>query len=307
MPNHAERTHTRRRRPRVGTGALTAVLSLLLAGCAATSETPGPSEEPSGVLQQIGARLPGNYISIRREDRPSQSLLVERRASSEPGSLALSMIQTDADGGNVRRYGLILEPGAIENRLEGRFALLGENGQTRRSCSMAFHLTGKGLVGETDPASCRFGEGPEMVGLLKEIAFDGRRISIGDRLVDPQSGELRGDDRVIHFLPAPAFSGWLGVREGEEWRVARDFSLKMGERIEPIDAAEMSLGVAVELDYYRMERGDADTLMRLTVTEPSTGKVIAESWSEPGSGTIGLALPDLQVGLTMSNRASSGP
>lgn len=305
MPKHAEpdpSLRARRRRPDGGRWAPIGLLALILAGCAAAPETSTAPDRPAPVLQQIATRLPGQYVSIRDEDRAIQTMSIERRAASESGGVAFSLIQSDADGANERRFGLSLRSGKLENRLDGRYALLGPQGEVRRSCQMKFHVTERGLVGETDPASCRFGEGAEAVGLLKEIAFDGRGIRIGDRLMDPESGEPRGKDQVIRFFPAREFSGWLGIREGDEWRVARDFSLRPGVAIEPLDAADMSLGFSIELNYYRMERETEDTLLRLTVTDSESGETVAESWTEPGSQNIGVALPDLQVGLSVDSR-----
>lgn len=283
--------------------ALAAILPLLMAGCAATELQTAPEQEPlSPAMQQIAERLPGHYISVGAEDSPTQSLKIERRATPGAGGLAMSMTQGDVGDDSPRHYGLKLRPTSAKNRLTGSFALLDEHGTERRSCPMRFHLGAEGLVGETNPQTCRFDQGSEPVGLLKEIAFDGRRISIGDRLVDPDSGKPRENDRIIRFLPAPTFTGWLGVREGDEWRVAQAFRLRAGRRIEPVDAAEMGLGVAVEINYYRMERNDVDVLMRLTLTDTQTGETIAESWAEPGSRTIGLALPDLQIGLSIPGR-----
>lgn len=272
-------------------------LALLLGGCAVTPGAEEP-ERPWPVLRQIAERLPGNYLSVREEGLGERALSIERRNGDDATGLVLSMIQSDGEG--MRRYGLKLEPGALENRLDGEFALLDARGRVRRSCPMDFHLTERELVGKTDPASCRFGEESESVGLLKEIAFDGSMLRIGDRLVDPATGEPLGPDQIIRFLPSRAYSGWLGIREGEQWRVARDFKLQTGGNIEPVDAADMSLGISIALNYYRMERGSDETLMRLTVTELRTGKVVAESWAAPGSATIGVALPDLQVGLGLA-------
>lgn len=283
--------------------ALAWAMSLVLTGCA-TTDSPGSAtrEAPPPALQQIAARLPGGYVSVRKDDRSAQTLDIAHRPGETHDKLKLSMVQQDIDGGNIRRYGLELEPTAVENRLDGRFALLDEADRVQRSCPMRFHLTDKGLVGETEPGDCLFGQGPEAVGLLKEILFDGRRITIGDRLIDPDSGESRGDDRVIDFLPAPVFDGWLGVREGGEWRVARNFELRAGEAVEPQDAADMSLGHRVELQYYRMERNDSAILMRLSVVDSESGEVTAEAWAEPGSSNLGVALPDLQVGLGAQER-----
>lgn len=282
--------------------AMVGLVALMLVGCATAPQTSTAPDRPSPALQQIATRLPGEYVSVREEDRPVQSLRIERRSGSESDRVAFSLIQTDAGGTNERRYGLSLQAAKLENRLDGRFALLNPQGKARRSCPMKFHLTDRGLVGETDPASCRFGEGAETVGLLKEMAFDGRSIRIGDRLVEADSGEPRGEDQVIRFFPARPFSGWLGVREGEEWRIARDFRLRPGVGVEPLDAADMSLGVLIELNYYRMERGNNDILLRLTVTDVESGKTIAESWAAPGSRNIGVALPDFQVGLSIASQ-----
>lgn len=281
-------------------GFATTVLVLVLSACATappTTETEGPSP----LLREIGARMPGEYVSVREENRPVQTLSIGRREDDDSRSLGLSMIQAGADGENVRRYGLKLTPSGLENRLDGEFALLGARGQVRRSCPMDFHASGQAIIGETDPAACRFGDGERSVGLLKEIAFDGRSITIGDRLVDPESGEALGRDRIIRFLPVRDYEGWLGVREGEEWRVARDFALRTGGNAEPLDAADMSLGVSIALGYYRMERGADEALLRLSVTDRRSGVIVAESWAEPGTSTIGIALPDLQVGLRLAD------
>lgn len=242
--------------------------------------------------------MPGEYVSVREDQRPAQALTISREAGGEGNRLGLSMRQAAVNGEDARRFGLKLEPGAMSNRLEGEFALLDPQGRARRSCPMTFQVSERGLVGETDPTSCRFGDGEDSVGLLKEIAFDGSELTIGDRLVSPDSGEAVGNDRIIRFLPARGYEGWLGVQEDGQWRVARNFSLRTGESIEPLDAAEMSLGLSISLNYYRMERGGDETLMRLTVTRLEDGSVVAEAWAAPGSDTIGVALPDLQVGLS---------
>jgi hypothetical protein len=300
MPKHPESRY----RARVGLQAAAwpaaGLLALVVSGCAAGPEASNQTEQPPAVLQQIASRLPGDYVSVRDEDRPTQSLTIDQRSARQADAVAFSLIQAGRDDGSERRYGLELAPGALDNRLDGRFALLGPDGRERRSCPMAFHLTDRGLVGETAPDSCRFGDGNDAVGLLKELTFDGMKIRIGDRLVDPETGEPRGRDRVIHFLPVRPFNGWLGVREGDQWRIARDVRLTPGSRVEPRDAAEMSLGVAIALDYYRMERGDSGPILRLTVTDKRSGEVIAESWTGPKSGSIGVALPDLQVGLSIA-------
>lgn len=273
---------------------------LLLAACA-TSGPSGP-ELPSA-LARIEATLPGRYVSVTGDGAPAQSLTIESRSGTDPATLDFEMRQRGDDGG-TRRFGLKIGSGSGPNRFDGEFAPLDSVGNAVRSCAMRFHVRDEGLIGETDPAECRFGEGDEATGLLKEIAFDGRRLVIGERLVDPQDGSGRKRDEILTFLPAPDYSGWLGVRDGhgEDWRVARELALAPGEAAEPLDAAEMTLGVRLDLNYYRMERDEEAILMRLTVTDSDSGELIGEAWAAPGSPSIGLALPELQVGLDRTRR-----
>ncbi len=283
----------------VGSWLSAGFATLLLAACAVNEPRTAPSRErPTSALQQIAARMPGEYVSVQSGDDTTRTLLVEERDADRDGNLALSLIQTAEGDDQPRYYGLELEPTDIDSRLTGRFALLDSAGSVRRSCPMRFHVTRQGLVGETTPGDCRFSDGDSEIGLLKEFAFNGRGITIGDRLIDLQSNQPRSDDQIVEFLPARAFNGWLGILEGGEWRVARDFTLRTGDRDVPLDAADMDFGLALALNYYRMDNGDGQSLMRLTVTDRDSGEVIAEAWAEPGSGSLGIALPDLQVGLS---------
>lgn len=275
-------------------------LVVVASGCATAPES-GPEEAPanSGLLRQVASRLPGVYVSLSGDDQPVQQLRVEQAGGGEPGTLTLRLVQGGSTEQAKRTFGLRLTPTSMAARLDGELALLDASGATRRSCPMRFQAGGEGLIGETDPSTCRFGEGQEAVGLLKEIAFDGRRLVIGDRLVDPADGETRGDDQVITFLPAPAFEGWAGVRDGDRWRVAEPFRTAPGnEASAPVDAAGMPLGFSVALNYYRYAREDEAILLRLTLSDSTSGKILGEAWAEPGSETIGLALPEIQVGIS---------
>lgn len=282
-----------------------AVLSLALSGCVTTpshQDAEDKARRPSPALEHIRNSLPGDWVSIVQDGHPTRFLTIEPIYSSSDDQLILALQQRSRDGGESRRYRLELELAAMDNRLEGRFALLDAGATERRSCAMQFHLTSRALIGRTDPASCLFGEGEQAVGLLKEIAFDGQSLDIADRIVDPASGETKGEDQIIRFLPEREFSGWLGTKEGDQWRVARDFQLHTGSTAEPLDAARMSLGVTLELGYHRLARPDEAVLMRLTVADVETGEVLAESWAEPGSAKLGLALPELQAGLVAERR-----
>lgn len=279
---------------------LTLIAVLALAGCAAPGrETPGAG--PSPQLQEIARALPGRYLSVTDADGHSavQHLTVRPQSVSESKAVGFVLSQRGTVSNDAtRRFGLVLRPGAVANRFEGEFAPLGADGRASNSCDMQFQLSDRGLVGETDPARCRFGEGENATGLLKELAFDGRRLVIGERLLNLDDGRTRGRDEVLTFLPAARFTGWAGIREGGSWRVANSLALEPDRAaVEAHDASEMSLGFAIDLQYYRMDRDDQPVLLRLTVRDAEDGEVLGQAWSDPGAERIGLALPEIQVGL----------
>lgn len=279
---------------------VTAFSALTLIGCAAPGEQQ-PASAPSPQLEEIERALPGRYLSVvdADGDSPVQLLTVRPQTASDSSAAGFILSQrgTTADG-TTRRFGLILRPGAVANQLEGEFAPLDADGRASQSCDMQFTLGEDGLVGQTDPARCRFGEGDQATGLLKEIAFDGRRLAIGERLLHLADGSTRGRDDVLTFLPAARFTGWAGTREGESWRVAQRLTLQPDRNaVEARDAGEMSLGIEIDLQYYRMDRDEQPVLLRLTVRDTESGEVRGQAWSDPGAERIGLALPELQVGL----------
>jgi hypothetical protein len=277
-----------------------AVGAMLLTACASA---PGPDRARPALspeLQQVAVALPGRYVSILSRNRPgpAQALDIERRSTDNENALGLLMTQGSAgDERAARRFGLTLTAGRSAGRLDGRFAPLAADGSAIASCDMQFRLTAGRLVGATDPSQCRFGSGEAARGLLKEIAFDGTRLTVGDRIVgDDGAAE---PDRIVTFLPARRYTGWLGRREGDGWRIAREIALAPdGRTLRPSDAADMSLGVDLKLAYYRTEGESAERVLRLTVLDADSGDVLGETWSEPQSDSLGLVLPDLQVGLS---------
>lgn len=277
------------------------VLAALLGGCAATPESDRNENRASPVIGQLAATLPGRYTTVTESDKAGAddalSLEVELAPSDSNDELKLLMAQR-SPGDDLRRFLLSLTADGETNRLSGSFAPLSGNSNSGRQCDMTFRVNERGLVGETDPGACRFGEAGNETGLLKEIAFDGRQLVIGDRLVDLDTGEPAAPDRIHEFYRVRNLSGWAGVRNGDSWRIARELELDSGAgTIEPVDAAGMGLGIRIGLTYYRMERGESRVMLRLSVTDSETGELIGESWADPDSRSVGLALPDLQVGL----------
>ncbi|NBB91999.1 MAG: hypothetical protein GVY32_02395 [Gammaproteobacteria bacterium] len=276
--------------------ALLAVV-LCLGACATTSENTQEEEalEAERRLSSIASALPGRYASVVDSDVASRVLVIERRSSDRAGTLALELRQSGG-GSAVRRFGLTIQPSNAPLMLEGVFAPLDENGRARGSCAMTFHLREGGLVGRTDERDCRFGQEGQATGLLKEIAFDGRQLVIGDRLVRLDDGTVMSE-QVLTFLPTRTYEARLGRREGDSWRVSRDVSLTPGAPpVQPLDEADMQLGVSIGLDYFR-PGSDAPVMLRLSVKDADTGEAIADAWAGARANSFGITLPSLQVGV----------
>jgi len=282
---------------------LTAALPLvfILGGCAdmGARKDPSPASDNLQLLEQIAGRMPGDYTSAGSHGSPGQLLSIQHQTGAGSTTLELLITQYSPGDEHRRRFVLSLMPAEIADRLDGSLALLDAENRPRRSCRMKFHATSQSLVGETSPEECLFGQGAEQVGLLKEISFDGDRIDIGDRLINAQTGQAQTPDQVITFLPALHYSGWAGERDGSSWRVAREFTLVPGHAgVQLRDAAGMALGKTARLAYYRLDNNSDTDLLRLTITDTDSGEQIAEAWAEPGSNSIGLSLPEFQIGLT---------
>lgn len=270
----------------------------LVGGCAVAPESDREENRTPPVISQLAATLPGRYTTVTESDADQTlSLEVDLAPSDSNDALKLWMVQRSADE-DPRQFALTIVAEGEADRMGGSFAPLSRNRETGRHCDMVFRVNERGLAGETDPGECRFGEAGNETGLLKEIAFDGRQLVIGDRLVDLTTGEPAAPDRIHEFYRVRTLSGWAGVRNGDSWRIARDLELDSGAgMIEPVDAAGMGLGIRIGLSYYRMERGEARVMLRLSVTDSESGELIGESWADPDSRSVGLALSDLQVGL----------
>lgn len=271
---------------------------LLLSAC--TTPVPRPAESAPGLdaqLAELARALPGQYASLGSAAHGQDDqlrLTVEREALLDSNRVAFMLIQSQP-GQSERRFMLGLEPAGEPGRFKGRFAPISRSGDIQRDCEMTFQLKEDGFSGQTQAEQCRFGEGNQSTGLVKEIGFDGRQLVIGDRLVDLGTGNAAGPDQIHVFFPVRHFDGWAGRLEGQDWRRAVAFELSTaGGFVEPVDAAGMSLGFGIELRRHRLPQGH---ILRLSVVEMASGELIGESWADPEAEALGLALPDLQVGL----------
>ncbi len=283
-----------------------AVIGVLLAAFLTACATSPESQErtlqaPDPILQELASALPGHYVTPARAGGDERlELEVIADPATSPGHLRLLMIQRRIDRPDdpPRQFEWRLETSHVDHdRLNGSFAPMDAAGRVQRRCHMQVSVRRDGLTSQTDPQECSFGEGERLTGLLKEIAFDGHQLVIGDRLISLPRGEPLGDDQVTRFMFSRRYTGWAGVRNGGDWRMASTISLQSGMgSIEPHDAAHMDLGLRVELNHYLMSRSD-QVKLRLSVTDRETGKLLGESWGDADAQSIGIALPGVQVGL----------
>lgn len=291
-----------------GGGLLLAGLIFVLAGCAAPADR--EIEEPRlASAERVARMLAGSYAGRSTAGGPetdSAELVrlearVERIAS---GGVETSIAQRRGDG-DVRDFILVFSPTAVATRLEGSFSPLDDQGRRVGSCPIEVTVRRDGFVARTNAATCRFGAGAEEVALIKEIAHDGQKLVIGDRVVEPESGESRMPDRILELQRVRDYAGWVGVREsgapesGGAWRVAEAISIRSdGLGLDPEDAAGMPLGVTLDLAPYRV-RADESPVLRLRVFDTASGELLGQSWADPLATRIGLALPAVQVGLRL--------
>lgn len=285
----------------VGPTLVLAAALVVLAGCAGT---PKPAVDPSQPGPEVVAdRLIGRYVgqSPGREARPV-ALTIRRQSVPGVNPVVIELAQQSV-GEDARRFAVSIAPTVVPTRVEGVFAPLGADGAPVGDCPLTGAIREDGVVLTTEAATCRFGAGNAEVGLVKEIAYDGERLLIGDRVVSAD-GTQRGGDRVIEFLPVHRYRGWAGRRDagGDAWRRAEDVALTSdGRSASLLDAAGMPLGVDVELAPY-WPGPDQPVLLRLRAFDAETGAPIGQAWADTGARALGLAVEGFQIGLERVGR-----
>lgn len=280
-----------------------------LAGCAAPAER--EIEEPrltsaERVARMLAGRYAGRSTVSGSEGDPAALVRLEARIERiASGGVETVMSQRQGDGA-AREFALVFRPTSIATRLEGTFSPLDAQGRPVGSCPIEVIVRSDGFVARTDAGTCRFGAGSDEVALIKEIAHDGQTMVIGDRVVDPESGETRLSDRVMQFERVRGYSGWAGVRDSRNddsqgaWRVSDEIAIRSdGLGLDPKDAAGMPLGVTLDLAPYRVRQGEPPVL-RLRVFDSASGELLGQSWADPLATRIGIALPAVQVGLRLA-------
>lgn len=283
---------------------LSSIIFLLTACTTIPDRPPTPTPQHSGTLDDIARTLPGeysNYLQWREHEDPATgpvTLEILHEPMVDPQWARFLLRQTSPEQ-RPRRFALELTPGEPPDRFEGVFIPL--DMAAAGQCQMHFRLLSAGLSGETRPDDCRFGDGEQAVGLLKEIAFDGQQIVIADQLFDLDQGEAVGETQVLRFFRQRRFHGWAGVRDGDGWRLAQDLILHSeGDEIIPTDAYGRDLGVRLQLARI-LWREDQPPILRLSVYDTDSGRLLGYAWADPDAMQLGINLPEVQAGLTATS------
>lgn len=290
--------------------AAAAFAVLVLGGCAGNGPERAGAETEAGLgpAERVAAVLVGRYAGRFRDGGADAGDLVRLHAEvgrAEVEGVPVRMLQRGSDG-SLRRFGLVFQPTRVATRLEGRFSPLDDGGEAIGGCPLTVRIRDGGFVATTAAGTCRFGEGSRSRGLIKEIAHDGHRLVIADRVVGPD-GDPVGPDRVLELRRVRSFAGWAGIRDSDAaaWRVAETFELESdGVARDPVDAAGIPLGISLELAPHRV-RADEPPVLRLRVFDHASGELLAQSWTDPAATRIGVALPRVQVGLRLRAGSAS--
>lgn len=281
------------------------VFAAMAAGCATPAGRQSREGADTGALITTGQLFSGRYAAVAwSEGQQARALEIAMTpVMREDGALEIEWVQTDQRGGS-RSFVLHLQAGALPGRMEGWFEPRGNDARARGRCPVEGQLTSRGPLIRIAPEHCRFGEGAEALALAKEIAHDGTRLSVADRVLDPATGQARVPDQRVEAWPARVFRGWAGRRDvpGTAWRMASGFEIGIvGGITAPMDEAGMPLQIEVDLGLHRLS-AKGPTVLRLRVFDQATGGLLAQGWTDPGSETIGVATDSVQVGLRAAGR-----
>ncbi|MFW6341062.1 MAG: hypothetical protein ACOC0Q_09355, partial [Wenzhouxiangella sp.] len=278
----------------------TGILAVLgLAGCAVPGErNPDAAAENSGAaLGMMANRVQGVYGAAQRldQDKPDIQMVVSA-ARPDQATLMLELRERRAE----RQRGMLLQLRAGDGALplfEGYFSpLLADGTVSPRACPMRFRLRNGLLSGQTEADQCRFGQGSDAIGLVKEVALDGRNLIIADQLA-PAGGRPAQPPDILRLHRLETFRGQVRVRDDSGWRTAEQIELTVGGApIEPLDAAGMTLGIRVRLALIE-SRSAESPLLYLQAGDAEGTRVLGQAWSDIASERLGLALDGIQITL----------
>jgi hypothetical protein len=281
--------------------ALAVAIGLALGACAAPSERERSTTTPLaslGQLEQLAKRLPGSYGAARRLDQ-EQSVAQMQLSTAMRGDGTLMLELREQLESRQRGFILSLGSMSASTFIPGSFVPLQTDGApSAQSCAMRFVVRDGLLSGQTDPNQCRFGSAEDGVGLLKEVALDADRVVIADQLIATGGGETSSPD-ILRLYRLDSFRAQVRVREQSTggWRTAEEILINVGPRaVEPLDAADMPLGVVIRLELIQSQQ-PGTPLLYLQAVQSGSGAELGQAWADPRSQRLGLALEKVQIDL----------
>lgn len=175
------------------------------------------------------------------------------------------------------------------------------------SCTYKAAATRNGLAFAADPAACST--------LLPGIGATAALLPLRFELIDQRlrvvtvADQARGVDAATMSQRVRWFTGWDAINgggakaaaENNDWHLRRDLRLHSeGGRVALKFRDGAASGYSLELARLTYRESNTEVL-RLSVIEDASGKMISYVWGDPESRRIGLSLGWLQVGLEVEN------
>lgn len=273
-------------------------LSLLISGCAA----PGPKITPSAATTDNAStnlnafdQWVGDYVST---EPSGWHLKVEALSHmAAPSRRGLLLTQTHRDP-SISTRAFELTVAQTDNGLISSFSPVSEN-SVARACPLSWQWSKTDaatplLFGRSATETCQFQTDGQLLGLIKEMSFDGQTLRFADQLIEIGSGERYLPAQITRFEKVELFAATVARQEGEQWRVAEANNLPSdGQRRAMVDAAGMAMDIALSIEP-RMLYDQIHWV--LVISDANTADVIGQAWRPRGDGeTLGWASADMQV------------
>lgn len=274
------------------------VATLVVGACATAPRTEradpqGDATDPPSPPLAVFDQWLGRYASPTED--PLQLAITAQDASDNERVFVWTQHPVD-EAADARRF--VIRVAAVGDRLESTFAPLSADAQGATRCPLRWQIARgdngqPSLLGRTDASTCQFGPDQAPTSLIKEIAFDGQRIRVADRLVPSTDTETPPPPQITEFIATTRYTGTVGVLDGDAWRVSEPMALTTdGRRRALRDAAGMPIGLAVALD--RVYLGDGLRL-RLVVSNADSDRVVGQAWADSDTQAIGWTSPEIQA------------
>ena len=179
------------------------------------------------------------------------------------------------------------------------------------ACALHGAATPSGLEVRADLASCQTvapGVGPSAALLPLSIEHDGDSLRVRLYADQARGPDARVDARMVRW-----YSGWAAINGAgpdatpgsTDWHMNRDLRIgNEGGKSALKWRDGQNSGYSLELERATYRDGNVP-VVKLSVIEDSSGRVIAYSWANPEATRIGINLGWVQVGLDSATPAPS--